>query len=185
MSLLPVLTAAAPKPIQELTQNNLAASAQSIQPFLMSSLQFSGLKASQQQATAAAWGLNSTQYQRYLYFMQHTASGHWYAHLNPAEVLGINAKTDVERQQYARIVAKAAYARAGREIAMQQAYDQAMRDLYPGVKPIATHKPQKITLQKTDAIFVVMGINDIVANTILLPLLKKLEIGRASCRERV
>lgn len=180
ISILPVLADAMPNQAQdnEHVESSLAVSAQSIQSFSMSALQYQQLDDNAQLKIAARWQLKPAQYQQYLWLMHNTPSGHWYSKLDPAEVLGINAKNEQERAQYARIVAKAAFERAGRELAMQHAYDQAMQALYPQQKPIEARPHKTIHLQASDRIFVVMNQNNVVANTVMLPLLKKLEAGQ-------
>lgn len=78
---------------------------------------------------AKIWKLTSTEWQQYKAIMQ-GPSGYWYAHLDPDEVLGINAKTDTERDYFAEHVVNAVHARVDAELAFQRAYDRAQQKLF-------------------------------------------------------
>lgn len=78
---------------------------------------------------AKVWQLTPSEWQQYKSLMQ-GPSGHWYAHLDPDEVLGINAQTEQERDYYAEHVVKAAHARVDAELAFQRAYDRAQQKLF-------------------------------------------------------
>lgn len=88
------------------------------------------------QQTAKSWGLASKDFKHYLWLMQHTASGHWYQSLDPAEVLGINAKNKQQMLHYAKIQARNMHVRVNRELMFDRLYSAAYRDLYPNEKPI-------------------------------------------------
>ena len=51
--------------------------------------------------------------------------------ISPIEVLGIHARDEAERQRYAEAWARIMYEDAGRILAFQQAYDAAVKRLYP------------------------------------------------------
>ena len=51
--------------------------------------------------------------------------------ISPIEVLGIHARDEAERRRYAEEWARIMYEDAGRILAFQQAYDEAVKRLYP------------------------------------------------------
>jgi len=87
-------------------------------------------------AIAQLWHLSTSEWRAYQQALRGPA-GQWYDDLNPAEVLGLMAKTDTERAHYAEIVVKARYQRITRELAFNSAVSQAWQRLYPQLKPIA------------------------------------------------
>ena len=108
-----------------------------------------------QQSIATTWNVSSTDYAHYLWLMENTPAGKWYADLNPAEVLGLYAKDDKTRLHYAKIIVKNTFERTTRELALQQAYNEAWHELYPTLKPIEYQKSNfthsnKLSLQAGD-----------------------------------
>lgn len=107
------------------------------------------------QAEAARWGLSTDDYQLYVKTMQTTPAVKWYAQLDPDEVLLNTATNDTDRDRFAELVVKRAYARVSNELAAQHAYDAAWQRLYPNEKPIAVQKNNildKVALQTGDTL---------------------------------
>lgn len=94
------------------------------------------------QKTAQQWGLTKDEYKQYLKEMNKPTTKRWWQHLDPPQVLGMNAKSQAERMQYARIDAKLDHERASKEIAFQHAYSKAYAQLYPQAKLIAINTGQ-------------------------------------------
>jgi len=80
-----------------------------------------------QQHQAKVWDLSKKQEQRYVALMQNK-SGSYYKKrpLSPVEVLGINARTDQEREYYAMLAAQ----QESQRIAKELAYDNTFRQSY-------------------------------------------------------
>lgn len=75
--------------------------------------------------------LHKEDVEKYKYLMSETLAGVWYKELDPAEVLGLMADNDVEREKYALIMAEINHKKIKKILAFQHAYDRAWRKLYP------------------------------------------------------
>ncbi len=73
-----------------------------------------------------AWGLSETDWSTYTSLMQ-GPSGLWYSRLAPAFVLGINAKSESERERFARIVYEQERRRLDDLFAFNRAYQRIAR----------------------------------------------------------
>jgi integrating conjugative element protein (TIGR03759 family) len=82
------------------------------------------------------WGLTEAEWQRYQTLLQGIRGSISPATLSPIEVLGIHARDDKERADYARRWAKLMREDTARVLAFQGAYDQAYAALSPGL-PLA------------------------------------------------
>lgn len=71
-----------------------------------------------------AWSLSETDWAEYRRLMS-GPSGLWYPHLDPAFVLGINAKSDSERERFARIV----YDQERRRLNQLFAFNRAIQEI--------------------------------------------------------
>jgi integrating conjugative element protein (TIGR03759 family) len=89
-------------------------------------------------ARAEVWGLSATEWQRYQQLMQGIRGSVSPATLSPLEVLGIHARDADERQHFAEAWARALHEDTARILAFQQAYDDAIRRLYPNEPLIDT-----------------------------------------------
>lgn len=87
------------------------------------------------QSKAAAWGLTDDEYQRYQSIMS-GPRGVWSPNLDPLTALGLAARNDAERQRYAELLVEMERKRVEAELALQRAYDQAWKRLYPGAMPV-------------------------------------------------
>lgn len=94
---------------------------------------------------AQEWGLTAEEWQRYIE-LQQGERGVWSPNLDPLTVLGIEAKTEVERTRYAELLVRKMYERVERELAFQRAYDKAFAKLYPNEQPftVEPHISQSI-----------------------------------------
>ena len=86
---------------------------------------------------AEQWGLSSVEWQRYEALMTGIRGSISPGNISPIEVLGIHARTEAERQDYAARWAKLMREDVGRILAFQRAYDEAGRRLFPEEKLIA------------------------------------------------
>ncbi|WP_353980885.1 TIGR03759 family integrating conjugative element protein [Salinicola endophyticus] len=105
---------------------------------------------SQQQA-AQAWGLSQKEYERYQSIMK-GPRGTWSPNLDPLTALGLEARSDAERQKYAEQLVKTERARVESELAFQRAYDAAWKRLYPGDMPVNAFS-SKQEADKTRSVF--------------------------------
>src|SRR5262245_47009535 len=79
---------------------------------------------------AKDWELTDSEWARYVQLMN-GVNGHWYPHLTPPAVLGLNAASVEDRQHFAEIAAHQEHDKIERELAFNQAFYRAMRQLYP------------------------------------------------------
>lgn len=99
-------------------------------------------KAEMNSALAQKWGLKLEEFQRFRDLMQGPL-GTYSPTLDPLSALGIEARTDAERQRYALLQVEAEAARVEKLLAYQRAYDQAWKQRYPelalvNLSPIAS-----------------------------------------------
>ncbi len=96
------------------------------------------LSTDKQKEMSAIWNLSITEYQHYLWLMEHTQNGEYYRHLHldPNWVLGINAANEQERQKYAMIALKNERERINKELAFQREFSRLAQQLFPNEKPI-------------------------------------------------
>lgn len=87
------------------------------------------------QRAADAWGLSQQEYRRYESIME-GPRGIWSPNLDPLTALGIEARSDAERQKYAELMVEVERERVEAELAFQRAYDDAWQRLYPNAMPI-------------------------------------------------
>ncbi|WP_342594194.1 TIGR03759 family integrating conjugative element protein [Salinicola lusitanus] len=87
------------------------------------------------QRAAEAWGLNQQEYQRYESIME-GPRGTWSPNLDPLTALGLEARSQAERQKYAEKLVETERARVEAELAFQRAYDAAWQRLYPNDMPV-------------------------------------------------
>jgi integrating conjugative element protein (TIGR03759 family) len=80
---------------------------------------------------ARDWGLRPEEWARYRQVMQGPL-GIYSPNLDPLTALGIEARSDEERNRYAELQVQAESKRVGKTLAYQRAYDAAWKRLYPG-----------------------------------------------------
>ena len=80
---------------------------------------------------AREWGLRSEEWARYRQLMQGPL-GIYSPNLDPLSALGIEARSDEERNRYAELQVQAESRRVGKELAYQRAYDAAWKRFSPG-----------------------------------------------------
>lgn len=78
---------------------------------------------------ARDWGLNTEEWMRYRDLMQGPL-GVYSPHIDPLTALGIEARTDQERQRYAELQVAAEAQRVEKLLAYQRAYDDAWQRLH-------------------------------------------------------
>lgn len=85
---------------------------------------------------AAFWGLTREEWQQYEKIKDIGGRGYWSPNLDPLTTLGVEAKTQEERERYAQLLAKKEFERTTKELAFQRVYDQMFKRLYPDVLPV-------------------------------------------------
>jgi integrating conjugative element protein (TIGR03759 family) len=80
---------------------------------------------------ARDWGLRPEEWARYRQLMQGPL-GIYSPNLDPLTALGIEARSDEERNHYAELQVQAESRRVGKELAYQRAYDAAWKRFSPG-----------------------------------------------------
>jgi integrating conjugative element protein (TIGR03759 family) len=84
---------------------------------------------------AAQWGLKSAEWERYVSLMDGPL-GIQSPGLDPVTALGIEARTDAERQRYAELQVHLETTRVDKILAYQRAYDAAFRRLHPNLRRV-------------------------------------------------
>lgn len=87
--------------------------------------------AGQDERLARDWGLRPEEWARYRQLMQGPL-GIYSPNLDPLTALGIEARSDEERNRYAELQVQAESRRVGKTLAYQRAYDAAWQRLFPG-----------------------------------------------------
>ncbi|KZN63372.1 hypothetical protein [Pseudoalteromonas luteoviolacea] len=62
-----------------------------------------------QESYLKSWGISQDEYDRYLYLKNNTPRGYFTPNSNPIYYLGIEARSEAERNKYARLIAKMEY----------------------------------------------------------------------------
>lgn len=91
--------------------------------------------ATSDEARARAWGLGTDEWTRYEQ-LKRGPLGIYSPNLDPLTALGIEARSDAERQHYAELQVHAEAQRVQKELTYQQAYDAAWKRLYPDQTPL-------------------------------------------------
>ena len=105
---------------------------------------------------AASWGLTEQEWTRFEQ-IQAGPRGFWSPNVDPLTALGVEARTDQERQRYAELQVALEAKRAERELAYQNAYTAAWAKLFPGLLPIqgmASPSPASSAVMPRQALFV-------------------------------
>lgn len=87
------------------------------------------------QQSARDWGLQPEEWTRYRRLMQGPL-GLLSPSLDPLTALGIEARTNAEREHYARLEARMEGERVEKLLSYQRAYDAAWKELYPTLQPV-------------------------------------------------
>ncbi|ANF70973.1 integrating conjugative element protein [[Haemophilus] ducreyi] len=83
---------------------------------------------------AQEWGLTAEEWNKYEQ-LQRGERGTWSPGLDPLTTPGIEAKTEQERNYYARLLARKMHERVEKELQFQRAYDKVFAELYPDELP--------------------------------------------------
>lgn len=84
---------------------------------------------------AREWGLEPQEWARYRRLMQGPL-GIWTPHLDPLTALGIEARSQAEREHYAALEVRMEGERVTKILMFQRAYDAAWKRLDPNLKPV-------------------------------------------------
>jgi len=84
---------------------------------------------------ARDWGLEPDEWARYQRLMAGPL-GMLSPHLDPLTVLGIEARSEAEREHYAQLEVRVEGERVARILEYQRAYDSAWKRLYPHLQPV-------------------------------------------------
>lgn len=84
---------------------------------------------------ARDWGLKPDEWARYRRLMEGPL-GIWSPHLDPLTALGIEARSEAEREHYADLQVRVEGDRVAQILAYQRAYDAAWKRLYPHLEPV-------------------------------------------------
>lgn len=128
---------------------------------------------------ARIWGLSEEEEKRYLQLLQ-SRSGIYYKnlHLTPVDILGLNARTDSERNHFADIAAHHEAQKVAQNIAWNNAFYQAYNQIFQDIPVVGNFDPspyspyahQPISLKEGDSLYFFIKENDAV-RTILLQLI--------------
>ncbi|HAT6803632.1 TPA: TIGR03759 family integrating conjugative element protein [Citrobacter freundii] len=95
-------------------------------------------------AMSQQWGLSQEEWTRYE-ILKHSERGIWSPLLDPLTMLGVEAQTDAERHRYATLLVEKEYQRVEKELAFQRAYDEAWKQRFPDLIPVAASDKPSIT----------------------------------------
>ena len=129
---------------------------------------------------ARIWDLSEEEWHRYKQLMQGIRGSISPATISPIEVLGIHARDEAERQQYAEAWAQAMREDVRRILVFQRAYNAAAKRLYPNDPVIDVSrlpvKPAKLNeLTSTDRLIFFTRPECVACDVIMGKLLKRLD----------
>ena len=132
------------------------------------------------QLRARVWDLSEDEWHRYKQLMQGIRGSISPATISPIEVLGIHARDEAERQQYAEAWAQAMREDVRRILVFQRAYNAAAKRLYPNDPVIDVSrlpvKPAKLNeLTSTDRLIFFTRPECVACDVIMGKLLKRLD----------
>lgn len=87
------------------------------------------------QTEASVWSLSPEEWTRYVQLKQ-GLRGYWSPNLDPVAMLGVEARTEKERQHFAQLYAEQQWERVEKELAFERARLQAARTLAQGISVI-------------------------------------------------
>lgn len=99
---------------------------------------------------AHAWGLRPDEWRRYRQLMQGPL-GIYSPNLDPLTTLGIEARSDEERNHYAALQVRAEARRVDKTLAYQRAYDAAWQRLFPNQPRVSLPGAQTPNTEHTDS----------------------------------
>ena len=131
-------------------------------------------------ARARVWDLSETEWRRYQQLMQGIRGSISPSTISPIEVLGIHARDEAERQQYAEAWASAMREDVDRILSFQRAYDTAVKRLYPNeplidIDRLPGKSEQTSALQSTDRLLFFARPACPVCDVLMNKLLKRIE----------
>jgi integrating conjugative element protein (TIGR03759 family) len=89
-----------------------------------------------ERTAAARWGLTVEKYRRYQELLQGVTGSLADARISPIEVLGIFARTELERSKYAELFARLSFDYIARALEFEAAYQKAAHRLFPDAKVV-------------------------------------------------
>lgn len=94
------------------------------------------------------WGLTEQDWTRYE-ALKNGPQGVWSPNLDPLTMLGIEARSESERNRYAELLARKEFERNEKILAFQLAYDQAFTRLYPNILPFRVDENGQVSAAPT------------------------------------
>lgn len=91
---------------------------------------------------ATDWGLQADEWMRFRQLMEGPL-GVYSPNLDPLTALGIESRSDEERQRYAELQVRMEGRRVEKLIAYQRAYEQAWKRMYPNLPPVSHPRAQR------------------------------------------
>ncbi|HAT9314934.1 TPA: TIGR03759 family integrating conjugative element protein [Legionella pneumophila subsp. pneumophila] len=129
-----------------------------------------------QKLEAKVWGLNEAEEKRYLQLMQ-SRSGIYYKDLRmtPVDILGLNARNDIEREHFAALSAQQEAQKVAQNIAWNNAFYKAYNQLFKDVpvvgdfdpSPYSPYAHQPIQLKEGETLYFFMRTDDAVTTIVL------------------
>ena len=129
-----------------------------------------------QRQEAKVWGLNEKEEKRYLQLMQ-SRSGVYYKDLRmtPIDILGLNARDDVEREHFASLAAHQEAQKVAQNIAWNNAFYKAYNELFKDVpvvgdfdpSPYSPYAHQPIQLKAGETLYLFIRSDDAVTTIVL------------------
>jgi len=132
-----------------------------------------------QQHHAKVWQLTSAEEKRYIQLMQSRSSTYYQGlRMTPLDILGLNARNDIERQHFAELAAKQEAQKVAQNIAWNNAFYQAYNQLFQDVpvvgdfdpSPYSPYAHQPIQLKPGERLYLFIRSEDAV-KTILMQLI--------------
>lgn len=131
----------------------------------------------QQIHEADVWGLTADEEKRYVLLMQNR-SGLYYRGLRqtPLDILGINARNEIERNHFAELAAKQEAQKVSKNIAWNNAFYKAYNKLFENVpivgdfdpKPFSPYAHQPLLLDQNDTLYFFVKPDEAIKSVLML-----------------
>lgn len=127
---------------------------------------------------ASVWGLTLDEEKRYVQLMQNRSRLYYQGlHQTPIDVLGINARSELERDHFATLAARQEAQKVAKNIAWNNAFSKAYNELFKDipvvgdmdVSPYSPYHYKPVDLNVSDTLYLFIKPNDAV-KTVLLTL---------------
>lgn len=115
------------------------------------------VKTKAEQGLLEAWNINQQEYERYLYIKNNLPRGYYTPKAHPLYYLGLEARTDAEKEKYARAIAQMEYENAEKVQAFSKLIQKFQFEMYASegvmdISSVANYQEQSVKTAKLELV---------------------------------